>query len=88
MIINRTVYLLEGGTKVCEYDTEKSKLAVLWITLAAIIYALDLFAVIGNIIVIVACALQKKKTALIVYIQALAVCDLIFAVAAAVTAHR
>ena len=88
MIINRTVYLLEGGTKVCEYDTEKSKLAVLWMIMAAIIYALDVFAVIGNIIVIVACALQKKKTALIVYIQALAVCDLLFSLAASLSVHK
>ena len=51
MILNKTVFLMNGDTKVCEYETEDVKLPELWTTIFSLTLVVDLFAVIGNTIV-------------------------------------
>ena len=76
MILNKTVYLMNGSTKVCEYNTEDVQLSALWTTIYSLTLALNIFAVIGNAVVILACCLQKQKTPLVIFVLALAVSDL------------
>lgn len=85
--MNRTVFLMDGGTKICHYNKSEDQF-IIWTTVAVAIFALDLLAVIGNAIVILACVLQKQKTALIVYIMALAINDMFFALISGVFFHR
>ena len=82
MILNKTVYLMNGSTKVCEYNTEDVQLSALWTTIYSLTLALNIFAVVGNAVVILACCLQKQKTPLVIFVLALAVSDLCFALIA------
>lgn len=88
MILNKTVYLLGGGTKLCEYDTDDLTLPVLWNIIFAISLLLNVFGVIGNTIVVIACFLQKQRQPLIIYIHALAFSDLLYALIAPLTTYR
>ena len=67
---------MNGSVKVCEYDTEDTKLSPLWTTIFSLTLVFNIFAVFGNAIVILACCLQKQKTPLVIFILALAVSDL------------
>ena len=82
MLLNRTVYLGEGRTQLCEYDTNKLSLKYLWFPVFIITAALNVFAIFANIIVIAACFTLKNRQALFVYIHALAFCDLFYALTA------
>ena len=73
---------MNGSAKVCEYNTEDVQLSPLWTTIYSLTLALNIFAVVGNAVVVVACAVQKQKAPLMIYIQVLAVSDLCYALAA------
>ena len=73
---------MDGSTKVCEYDTEDVRLSALWTLIYSLTLAFNFFAVIGNAVVILACCLQKQKTPLVIFILALAVSDLCYALVA------
>lgn len=88
MKLNKTVYLIGGDTKICEYDDADLDLYGLWMVIFVLSVLLNLAGIFGNLVVIVACFLQQKKTALITYIQALAFSDLLYALLAPFTAYR
>ena len=88
VVLNKSVCLDGGDTLLCEYDTESLKLSPLWISISVISLVLNLFAAIGNILVIAACCMQKRKPSLIIYIQALAVSDLLYSLAAPFYTYR
>ena len=88
VLLNKTVYLDGGGTMQCEYDSDDMALSPLWISIFVISVLLNLFAVFGNILVIAACCLQKRKPALIIYIQALAISDLLYSLTAPFYIYR
>ncbi|XP_067935016.1 somatostatin receptor type 4-like [Watersipora subatra] len=88
MLLNKTVFLEGGGTQICEYDTDDLRLSGLWISVFVLSAALNLFAIFGNCIVVLACFLQKKKPPLIVYIHALALSDLFYALVAPLYTYR
>ena len=82
MILNKTVSLMDRSVKLCEYNTEDVQLSSLWTMIYSLTLALNIFAVVGNAIVILACCLQRRKTPLFIFILALAVNDLCAAVIA------
>lgn len=90
VVMNKSVYLESGGITVCEYDTDDLTLSGLWITIFVISAALNLFAIVGNVIVVVACFMQKQKPKppLIIYIHALAFSDLLYALTAPLYTYR
>ena len=91
MKLNKTVYTEGGGTQICQYETDDLKLSPLWITIFVISLILNIFAIVGNLIVIVACFLQKKKqrkAPLIIYIHTLAFSDLLYALVAPLYTYR
>ena len=73
---------MNGSTKVCEYNTEDVQLSALWTIIYSVTLALNIFAVVGNAVVILPCCLQKQKTPLVIFVLALAVSDLCFALIA------
>lgn len=88
MLANKTVYLESGGVQLCEYETDSLKLAGLWIFIFVISLVLNAFALIGNFIVVVACFVQKTRPVLIIYIHALAMSDLLYAIVAPLYTYR
>lgn len=88
MKLNRTVWLKTGGIGLCEYDTEDLSLASLWNTIFAASLALNAFALVGNLIVVLACFFQKHRPPLIIYIHALAFSDLLYAIVAPFYTYR
>ena len=88
VVLNKSVYLDGGDTLLCEYDTKSLKLSPLWISILVISLVLNLFLTIGNILVTAACCMQKPKPALIIYIQALAISDLLYSLAAPFYTYR
>jgi hypothetical protein len=88
VLLNKSVYLDGGDTIMCEYENDDLTLGPLWICLFVVSLLLNLFAVIGNLVVIVACYMQRKRPPLIIYIQALAISDLIYALIAPFYIYR
>ena len=88
VVMNKSVFLEGGGRKVCEYDTEELTLSSVWITIFVLSLALNLFAVIGNSIVVAACFMQRQRPPLIIYIHALAFSDLLYALVAPFYTYR
>ena len=88
MRLNKTVLLSNGGLKLCEYETDEIALEGLWTFIFVVSVILNLFAIIGNSIVILACFLQKKRPSLIVYIHALAFSDLFYGLLAPFYTYR
>jgi len=88
VLLNKTAYLPGGGTKICQYDESIHNLEGLWITVFVLMIILNTFAIVGNVIVIIACFLQKKKPPFIIYITALAFTDLLYAFVAPLYSHR
>lgn len=88
MIQNKTVYLMNGETKLCEYNTDDIALSALWNIVFILSVLLNIAGIVGNVIVIVACFLQKQRQPLIIYIHALAFSDLFYALTAPFTTYR
>ena len=88
MKLNKTVRLPDGGLQLCEYDTDDLTLPGFWTTILVLFLILNIFAIVGNSIVILACFLQKKKVPMIIYIHALAFSDLFYALLNPFYAYR
>ena len=88
MLLNKTVRLPDGGLKLCEYNPNDVTLEGLWTFIFIVSGVLNLFAIIGNSIVILACFLLKKRPSLIVYIHALAFSDLFYGLLAPFYTYR
>ena len=88
MKLNKTVRLPDGGLQLCEYDTDDITLAGFWTTIFVLSLILNIFAIVGNLIVIIACFQQKKRIPLIIYIHALAFSDLFYASVAPFHVYR
>ena len=88
MKLNKTVRLPDGGLQLCEYDTDDLTEPAFWTTMFVISFIFNIFAIVGNSIVILACFLQKKKVPMIIYINALAFSDLFYALLNPFYAYR
>ena len=88
MKLNKTVRLPDGGLQLCEYDTDDLTLPGFWTTMFVISLIFNIFVIIGNVVVILACFLQKKKVPTIIYINALAFSDLLYALLNPFYAYR
>ena len=88
MKLNKTVRLPDGGLQLCEYDTDDLTEPGFWTTMFVISLIFNVFAIVGNSIVILACFLQKKKVPMIICIHALAFSDLFYALLNPFYAYR
>lgn len=88
MKYNRTVWGEDGQLELCEYDADELRKSSFWIAIFVISVLVNLFAIAGNVIVILACFLQKNKPPLLIYIHGLACSDLLYAFVAPFYTYR